>query len=90
MLEITRFIKHAELQIDQIERRVFKGEKIPHKEKVFSVFEEHTEWICKGKAGILQELGVRVCIVEDQFRFILNYEVMYKKTDEKVTVPYHS
>lgn len=87
VLEITRFIKHAELQIDQIERRVFKGEKIPHKEKVFSVFEEHTEWICKGKAGILQELGVRVCIVEDQFRFILNYEVMYKKTDEKVTVP---
>ncbi len=87
MMDIAGFIKHAERQIDQIERRVFKGEKIPHEEKVFSVFEEHTEWICKGKAGVFQELGVRVCIVEDQFRFILNYEVMYKKTDEKVTVP---
>lgn len=87
VLEIIGFLEHAERQIDQIERRVFKGEKIPHEEKVFSVFEEHTEWICKGKAGVLQELGVRVCVVEDQFRFILNYEVMYNKTDEKVTVP---
>ncbi len=39
---------HSERQIDQIRLRVVKGEKIPHEEKVFSVFEEHTEWVSKG------------------------------------------
>ena len=47
---IDYFIHHAEKQIDLIRRRVIQGEKIPHEEKVFSVFEPHTEWISKGKA----------------------------------------
>ncbi|MHB8254452.1 MAG: hypothetical protein ACYDEV_12315 [Acidiferrobacter sp.] len=36
---------HAERQIDQIRRRVLAGEKLPHNEKVFSIFAPHTEWI---------------------------------------------
>ena len=83
-----RFIVHAKRQIDQIDRRVLRGEKIPYEEKVFSLFEEHTEWISKGKAGVPQELGVRVAVIEDQYRFILNHRVMYKITDEKVTIPF--
>ena len=58
--EIERFIAHAERQIDQIRRRVVEDEKIPHEEKVFSVFEEHTEWVSKGKAGVPVEVGLRV------------------------------
>jgi hypothetical protein len=81
------FITHAKLQIDQITRRVLNGEKIPPEEKVYSIFEPHTEWISKGKAGVPQELGVRVSIVEDQYGFILNHVVMQKQTDDKVTVP---
>lgn len=42
---------HAEQQIDQIRRRVFQGKKIPHAEKVFSLFQPRTKWISKGKAG---------------------------------------
>ena len=42
-------------QIDQIKRRVIEGEKIPHTEKVFSLFQPHTEWISKGKAGVKTE-----------------------------------
>jgi len=41
--QIHHYIQHAERQIDQIDRRVLKGETIPHAEKVFSIFEEHTE-----------------------------------------------
>jgi hypothetical protein len=59
---IRGYIVHAERQIDQIERRVIHGEIIPHDEKVFSIFEPHTEWISKGKAGVPVELGLRVCI----------------------------
>jgi len=35
--------------IDQTERRVFKGEKVPASEKVVSFFEEHTDIIVKGR-----------------------------------------
>jgi len=85
--EIKIFIEHSERQISQIERRALKGEEIPHNEKVFSIFEPYTEWISKGKAGVPFELGLRICILEDQFGFILNHKVMQKETDEKVTVP---
>ena len=84
--ELARFLKHAERQIDQIRRRILQGEVIPHHEKVFSVFEEHTEWICKGKAGVPQELGVKVCIVEDQYGFLLHHQVLQKQTDEAVAI----
>ena len=84
---IEGYIKHARRQMDQITRRVVSGERIPHEEKVFSIFEPHTEWISKGKAGVPQELGVRVGIVEDQYQFILHYRVMEHETDDKVAVP---
>jgi hypothetical protein len=73
--------------MDQICRRVIKGETIPHDEKVFSLFQEHTEWICKGKAGVPVELGLKVCVIEDQHGFILNHRVMQNETDDKVAVP---
>lgn len=85
--EIEHYLRHADRQIDQIKRRVLEGEKVPHEEKVFSIFQPHTEWISKGKAGVSQELGVKVCIVEDQYRFILAHHVMSKTTDVEMAVP---
>jgi transposase, IS5 family len=85
-MQIERFVRHAHRQIDQIQRRVVKGEKIPHAEKVFSLFEEHTEWVSKGKAGVPAELGLRVNIMEDQHGYILHHQVMEKQTDDKVAV----
>ena len=84
--EIANFMKHARRQMSQIERRVIQGEAIPHEEKCFSVFEPHTQWISKGKAGVPVELGLKVCIVEDQYQFILHHQVMEKKTDEEICV----
>jgi IS5 family transposase len=81
------YLQHAERQIDQIRRRVLQGETIPHGEKVFSIFQPHTEWISKGKAGVPVELGLRVCVVEDQHRFILHHQVMGKTTDDQIAVP---
>lgn len=57
-------------QIDQIRRRVLEGESIPHEDKVFSMFQAHTEWISQGKVGVPVALGVKVCVIEDQHRFI--------------------
>ena len=86
MQEIEGYIIHAERQIDQIERRVLSGETIAHDEKVFSIFEPHTEWIVKGKAGVPVELGLRVCVLEDQHQFLLHHHVMEKETDDQVAI----
>ena len=48
---IRGYIDHARRQIGQVDRRLLQGERIPHQEKVFSIFEPHTRWISKGKAG---------------------------------------
>lgn len=84
--ELDDYLSHARRQIDQIDRRVLRGERIPHDEKVFSIFQPHTEWICKGKAGVPMELGLRVNIIEDRCRFILHHQVMEKTTDDQVAV----
>jgi len=77
---------YTDLFIKQISRRVLNGETISPDEKVYSIFEPHTEWICKGKAGIRQELGVKVCVVEDQFGFILDHRIMKGEQDKDVAV----
>ena len=71
---ITKFI-------NQIERRLLKGEVIPADEKIFSIFEPHTEWITKGKLNKKVELGHLVLITTDQHSFIVDYKVMEKQKD---------
>lgn len=83
---LQNYMGDATLLMDQIVRRVVNDEKIPHKEKMFSLFQKHTEWISKGKAGVPVELGLRVCIMEDHDQFILHHQVMEKVTDDKVTL----
>ena len=85
-LEIEGFMQHALRQIDHTQRRVLHGETIPHAEKVFSIFEPHTEWICKGKAGVPVELGVKVCVLEDQHQFLLHHQVLQQQTDDQVAI----
>ncbi len=85
-LEIETFIAHGERQIAQIEQRVIKGEKIPHSEKVFSLFQPHTEWINKGKAGVPVELGLKVCILESEEGYILHHRVMQKTSDNQIAI----
>ncbi len=85
-LQIEGFIGHAQRQIDQIGRRVLQGQKIPHQEKVFSLFQPHTEWISKGKAGVPVELGLRVCVLEDSNGYLLHHRVMQQETDSQIAL----
>jgi hypothetical protein len=84
---LDAYIAHGERQIEQIHRRVLCGQRIPHEEKVFSIFQPHTEWISKGKAGVPVELGLRVAVSEDQHGFLLHHRVMEKSTDDQIAVP---
>lgn len=84
--KIRVFQDYAELLLNQIKRRVLEDVVIPTKEKIYSVFQPHTEWVSKGKAGVAVELGIKVCIMEDQYPFILHHQVMEKTQDVDVAV----
>ena len=87
MEKIRKFLWFVHKFTNQIDRRVLQGETIEHSEKTFSVFEEHTRWISKGKAGRVVELGVPLAIVEDQYQFVLDYQIMWQGGDIDVAVP---
>ena len=54
--------------IDQTERRVFHGEKVPAKEKIVSLFEPHTDIIIKAQRGV--EYGHKVNLSTDKHGLI--------------------
>jgi hypothetical protein len=76
-------IKH----IDLVDRRILQGEKIPHEEKLFSLFESHTQWINKGKTWPPIELGHKLLLTTDQYQLILDYKVMEQGVDQLETLP---
>ena len=86
--KILRYLHDAQRQIDQVDRRLVQGEVIPHGEKVFSIHEPHTRWINKGKAGVIAELGLPVCVLEDQHQFILQHEVLRTGGDSDMIVSF--
>ena len=83
---LLEFEKMAYKHIDLVVRRLILKEKIPHEEKVFSLFEGYTEWINKGKAGNKIELGLKVAISTDQYGFILSKRIMEKEQDVEAAV----
>jgi hypothetical protein len=87
LVEIEYFHEKLIKHLDLIERRVLKGETIPHAEKDFSLFEPHTEWINKGKVSPAVELGHKLLITTDQYSLVLDYKVMEQSSDVKETLP---
>ena len=73
--------------IDLVNRRLIKGEKIPHEEKIFSIFEQYTEWITKGKLHPNVELGKKLAITTDQYNLIVDYYNMENEADSEIVLP---
>lgn len=84
VMELERFMELLQKHIDLLERRVIKGEDIPHNEKLFSIFEEYTEWITKGKMRPNVELGKKTTITTDQFNLIVDYQIMEHQSDSEI------
>ncbi len=72
---------------DQIERRLLNGESIAASEKIYSIFEEHTEWITKGKLNKKVELGHLLLITTDQYQLIVDYKIMEGEKDAAQIAP---
>jgi len=69
--------KHIEL----VDRRLVRGERIASGEKVYSLFEPHTEWISKGKSHPNVELGHRLLVTTDQHELIEDYAVLVNELE---------
>jgi transposase, IS5 family len=80
-IALEQYIGYIAKFIDQIQRRLLQGEVIAADEKIFSIFEPHTEWISKGKLNKKVELGHLTLITTDQHSFIVDYKVMEKQKD---------
>jgi len=87
LLSLSHYDEYVKKFIDQIERRLIKNEQIPAEEKIFSIFEEHTEWISKGKLNKKVELGHLLLITTDQHHFIVDYKVMEGEKDAAQVKP---
>ncbi len=73
--------------VDLVERRLLQEEKIPAAEKIFSLFEPHTEWIQKGKQRPNVELGHRLLIATDQHQLIHDHDVPVGGADVDQSLP---
>ncbi len=83
-MELQRFMQLLQKHIDLLERRIIKGEDIPHEEKMFSIFEQYTEWVTKGKMRPNVELGKKIAITTDQFNLIIDYHIMDHESDSEM------
>jgi hypothetical protein len=79
---IKLLIKH----IDLVERRILKGETIPHGEKMMSIFETFTEWVAKGKFHPSVEFGKKLSITTDQFDLVLFHKIMNDEQDRDIVI----
>ena len=62
--------------IDQTERRVLERELVPAEEKVYSIFEPHTDLIKRGKLRQPLEFGHKVLLAESAQGLITDYQVL--------------
>lgn len=74
--ELKHYLPIVGKIIGQAESRVIYGKQVLSAEKVYSLFEEHTELIKRGKARKPIEFGHKVLFAETGEKFILHYETM--------------
>src|SRR5499425_528483 len=88
--ELRRQIEHycglGERVIDQSRRRVLDGEQVPAAEKIYSIFEPHTDLIKRGKVRTPVEFGHKVFLAESAKGLITQYDVLKGNPVDEVDV----
>jgi hypothetical protein len=69
-------------------RRVLQGKTLAHEDKIFSIFEPHTELIKRGKQPNPIQFGHNVLVIEDAAGFVVDYRVVDNGVlDQDLVVP---
>jgi IS5 family transposase len=85
--EIEGFLKSIRVVIEAAERANVKGETVRASERVFSIFEPHTELIRRGKKQKPVEFGHMILIAQTKEKFISDYDVMEKRVPDPYLGP---
>lgn len=73
---------------DNARRRVLQGETLANNEKIFSIFEPHTELIKRGKQREPIQFGHNVLLIEDARGFVVDFRVVDNGVlDQDLVVP---
>jgi len=74
--EIDHYCQLGDCVLSQARRRVLEGEKVPDADKVYSIFEPHTDLIKRGKVQTPLEFGHKVFLAESAQGLITQYKVL--------------
>ncbi|MCO8120352.1 ISNCY family transposase [Stieleria sp. TO1_6] len=83
---IKRWIELTRQVCGTAHRRVLLGESVPNSEKLFSLFETHTQLYRRGKAGQPNQYGRLVLVFEDGAGFISHYHLMDRDSKDQDVV----
>jgi transposase, IS5 family len=84
--EIAHYCGLGERVIDQARRRVLDGEQVPNAEKIYSIFEPHTDLIKRGKVRTPVEFGHKVFLAESAKGLVTQYKVLKGNPSDEVHV----
>jgi hypothetical protein len=91
LLELTTletFLARTQQVREVARRRVINGEKVLNDEKLFSLFEPHTQLYKRGKAGEPVQFGRLVLVFEDAAGFLTQHRLLSRtESDRDVAVP---
>lgn len=86
--DLEHYLPLVKKIIDQADKRINKGETVSVDEKLYSLFEAHTELIVRGKSGKPIEFGHKILIAQTGEKYIHHYKVMEKQiADKDLLVP---
>ncbi len=80
--ELGHYLPLAEQCVAQARKRVLEEKEVPNSEKIFSLFEEHTELLIRGKAGKQVEFGHMVEVRQSEGGLITHYAAHAKRPAE--------
>src|SRR4029077_13212590 len=86
--QIEHFCHLGDRVIDQAHRRVLLGEQLATDEKIYSIFEPHTDLIKRGKVRTPVEFGHKVFLAESAAGLITQYEVLRGNPPDEVHVAF--
>jgi IS5 family transposase len=84
--KIEHFCRLGSGVIEQARRRVLNGEQVPNDQKIYSIFEPHTDLIKRGKVRTPVEFGHKVFLAESAQGLITQYEVLNGNPCDEVHV----
>ena len=86
LVELATFIQRSEHVMDTAQRRVIDGESVPNEDKLFSIFEPHTQLYKRGKAGEPLQFGRLVLVYEDAAGFLTHHHLLPRDAADRDVV----